>query len=53
MVWIEARGEARKERTWARKLAQANLRYQYRYRGKRQWRLLRGSVPEFDCAPSQ
>ena len=37
--WVAARGEALKERLRARKLAQANLRYKYGYRGKRRWGL--------------
>lgn len=45
--WIEARGEALKERTRTRKLTQANLRYKYGYRGKRRWGLLRNAVREF------
>ncbi|WP_157535561.1 MULTISPECIES: hypothetical protein [unclassified Microbacterium] len=44
--WIEARGEALKARTRARKLAQANLRYKYGYRGHRRWGLLRTAVRE-------
>ncbi|WP_404475144.1 hypothetical protein [Microbacterium aerolatum] len=44
LEWIEARGEALKERTRARKLAQANLRYKYGYRGRRRWGLLRRAV---------
>lgn len=42
--WIEARGEALKARTRARKLAQANLRYKYGYRGARRWGLMRNAV---------
>lgn len=42
--WIEARGEALKDRTRVRKLAQANLRYKYGYRGRRRWGLLRRAV---------
>lgn len=42
--WIEARGEALKARVRARKLAQANLRYKYGYRGRRRWGLLRNAV---------
>lgn len=42
--WVAERGEALKERTRTRKLAQANLRYKYGYRGKRRWRLLRNAV---------
>lgn len=45
--WIEAHGEALKDRTRARKLAQANLRYKYGYRGKRRWGLLRIAVRDF------
>lgn len=45
--WIEERGVAIKERTRARKLAQANLRYKYGYRGRRRWGLLRKAVR--DC----
>lgn len=45
--WIEARGEALKERARARKLVQANLRYKYGYRGARRWGLLRRAVREF------
>jgi hypothetical protein len=45
--WIEVRGEALKDRTRARKLAQANLRYKYGYRGKRRWGLLRKAVRDF------
>ena len=43
-AWIEARGEALRARTRARKLAQANLRYKYGYRGRRRWGLLRKAV---------
>lgn len=37
--WVAARGEALNDRLRARKLAQANLRYKYGYRGKRRWGL--------------
>lgn len=37
--WVAARGEVLKDRLRARKLAQANLRYKYGYRGKRRWGL--------------
>ncbi|MCE7483082.1 hypothetical protein AB0301_08740 [Microbacterium profundi] len=45
--WTSARLEALAERTRARKLAQANLRYKYGYRGKRRWGLLRKAVRDF------
>ncbi len=45
--WIDARAEALKDRARARKLAQANLRYKYGYRGARRWGLLRKAVREF------
>lgn len=51
--WIEARGEALKDRTRVRKLAQANLRYKYGYRGHRRWGLLRKAVREFYRRRSQ
>lgn len=37
--WVAARGEALRDRLRARKLAQANLRYKYGYRGNRRWGL--------------
>ena len=45
--WVEVRGVALKDRTRARKLAQANLRYKYGYRGERRWGLLRKAVRDF------
>lgn len=44
LEWVEARAEALKDRVRARKLAQANLRYKYGYRGARRWGLLRTAV---------
>lgn len=51
--WIEARGEALKARTRARKLPQANLRYKYGYRGARRWGLMRDAVRDLYRAWSQ
>lgn len=44
--WVAERTAALKDRLRARKLAQANLRYAYGYRGKRSARLIRGAVLE-------
>jgi hypothetical protein len=44
--WIEERTAALKDRLRARKLAQANVRYKYGYRGKRSTRLIRSAVRE-------
>lgn len=44
--WVEARGEALKARVRARKLAQANLRYKYGFRGSRRGGLMRRAVQD-------
>lgn len=45
--WVDARGDALRKRIRARKLAQANLRYKYGYRGARRWRLIANDVRAF------